>query len=143
MVMMNTRPEPPSPRDANAILEGLMLEYRIHTDDQAIYRYRVLSIAAGIPGELERLIKYHSSEPLVKAREVAQLGQGSVDREESGIAFAPILFALDALLLTRTIRRLCDSRQGSRFRCAQSWCNQYKFNTEFVLLGHLFITCSR
>jgi hypothetical protein len=42
------------------------------------------------------LVKYRSSEPLVKAREVAQLGQGSVDREESGIALAPTLFALGA-----------------------------------------------
>jgi hypothetical protein len=39
---------------------------------------------------------FHSSEPIVKSREVAQLGQGSVDREESGIALAPILFALGA-----------------------------------------------
>jgi hypothetical protein len=73
-----------------------MLEYRIHTDDQAVNKQRVLSLAAGIPGELERLVKYHSSEPLVKSRDVAQLGQGSVDREESGIALAPILFALGA-----------------------------------------------
>jgi hypothetical protein len=76
--------------------KALMLEHKIHTDDAAVYRQRVLSIAAGIPGELERLVKYHSSEPLVKSREVTQLGQGSVDREESGIAPAPILFALGA-----------------------------------------------
>jgi hypothetical protein len=54
-------------------------------------------IAAGLPGKLERLVKYHSSEPMVNAREVAQLGQGSVDSEESGIALTPILFALGAL----------------------------------------------
>jgi hypothetical protein len=88
--------EPLNPRDANTILEGLMLEHEIQTADEAVYKQRVLAIAAGIPGELERLVKYHSSEPLVNAREVAQLGQGSVDREESGIALAPILFALGA-----------------------------------------------
>jgi energy-coupling factor transporter ATP-binding protein EcfA2 len=95
-VFEELRLEPFNPRDSNLILEGLMLEYRIHTDDEAVYKQRVLSLAAGIPGELERLVKYHSSEPLVKAREVAQLGQGSVDREESGIALAPILLALGA-----------------------------------------------
>jgi hypothetical protein len=36
---------------------------------------------------------------MVKAREVAQLGQGSVDCEESGIALAPILFALVAFMV--------------------------------------------
>jgi hypothetical protein len=95
-VFEELRLEPLSPRDANTILEDLMLGHRIHTDDQAIYKQRVLDIAAGIPGELERLVKYHSSEPMVKSREVAQLGQGSVDREESGIALVPILFALGA-----------------------------------------------
>jgi hypothetical protein len=93
-VFEELRLEPFSPRDSNEILEGLMLEHKIHTDDQAVYKQRVLAIAAGIPGELERLVKYHSSEPMVKAREVAQLGQGN--REESGIALAPILFALGA-----------------------------------------------
>jgi hypothetical protein len=95
-VFEELRLEPFNPRDSNLILEGLMLEYRIHTDDELVYKQRVLAIAAGIPGELERLVKYHSSEPLVKAREVAQLGQGSVDREESGVALAPILLALGA-----------------------------------------------
>jgi AAA ATPase domain len=95
-VFEELRLEPLNPRDSNAILEGLMLEHQIHTDDEAVYKQRVLAIAAGIPGELERLVKYHSSEPIVKAREVAQLGQGSVDREESGIALAPTLFALGA-----------------------------------------------
>jgi hypothetical protein len=70
-----------------------MLEHKIQTDDETIYKQWVLAIAAGIPSELERLVKYHSSEPMVKAREVAQLGQGS---EESEIALAPILFALGA-----------------------------------------------
>jgi hypothetical protein len=73
-----------------------MLEHKIHTDDEVIYKQRVLAIAARIPGELERLVKYHASEPMVKSREVAQLGQGSMDREESGIALTPILFALGA-----------------------------------------------
>jgi energy-coupling factor transporter ATP-binding protein EcfA2 len=95
-VFEELRLEPFNPRDSNTILEGLMLEHRIQTDDEAVYKQRVLAISAGIPGELERLVKYHSSEPLVKSREVTQLGQGSVDREESGIALAPILFALGA-----------------------------------------------
>jgi hypothetical protein len=58
-----------------------------------------LSSADGIPAELERLVKYHSSEPIVKAREVAKLGQCSVHCEESAIALAPILFALGAFMV--------------------------------------------
>ena len=45
-------------------------------------------------GELERLVKHQAVEPMVKAREIAQLGQGVVDREESGVAIAPIILAL-------------------------------------------------
>jgi hypothetical protein len=71
----------------------LILEHKIHTDDKAVYKQRVLAIAAGIPSELERLVKYHSAEPMVKAREVAQLGQGSVDREESRIALGAFTVA--------------------------------------------------
>ena len=59
-------------RDAQVLLEDLMLEQRICTDDPIIYKQRVLAIAGGIPGELERLVKYHAVEPIVKAREVAQ-----------------------------------------------------------------------
>ena len=83
-------------RDAQVLLEDLMLEQRIYTDDPIIYKQRVLAIAGGIPGELERLVKYHAVEPIVKSREVAQLGQGAVDREESGVAIAPIILALGA-----------------------------------------------
>ena len=47
-------------------------------------------------GKLEWLVKYHAVEPIVKARKIAQLGQGVVDREESGVATAPIILALGA-----------------------------------------------
>ena len=59
-VFEELRLEPLNPRDAFQVLEGLMLAHQIHTDDEAVYKQRVLTIAAGIPGELKRLVKYHA-----------------------------------------------------------------------------------
>jgi hypothetical protein len=64
-----------------------------------VYRQNVLARAAGNPGELVRLVKYHSSETLVHARDVLHAGQQFVDREERGVAILPILIALSAFAI--------------------------------------------
>ena len=75
-------------------LKYLMLDYRIYADDLSVCKQRVHATAAGIPGKLQWLVKYNALEPRVKAREIARLGQGSVNREEHCVALGLILLAL-------------------------------------------------
>jgi hypothetical protein len=84
-------------KESETLLDQLIAHYRVHADDLAAYRTKVLALSNGIPGELVRLVKYHSTEAIVKVRDVH--GQGFVDREERGIAILPILFAFGGLFI--------------------------------------------
>jgi AAA ATPase domain len=95
-LLEEVRLPPLSPREAGSLLEKLIREWRVVADHPEVYRQNVLARAAGNPGELVRLVKYHSSETLVHARDVLHAGQQFVDREERGVAILPIIFALGA-----------------------------------------------
>jgi hypothetical protein len=84
-------------KESETLLDQLIAHYRVHADDLAAYRTKVLALSNGIPGELVRLVKYHSTEAIVKVRDVH--GQGFVDREERGISILPILFAFAGLFV--------------------------------------------
>ena len=58
----------------------------------------MLELAQGSPFELERLVKYHSSESLVRAKELSSLGQQFVESDVRGVALAPFLLIGAALL---------------------------------------------
>jgi AAA ATPase domain len=95
-LLEEVRLDPLTARESGELLDKLMTEHRIVVDEPQMYRNRVLAVAAGLPGELVRLVKYHSADTIVHARDVLNPGQQFVDREERGIAIAPIVFALGA-----------------------------------------------
>lgn len=80
-----------SASEAGELLDKLVARFRVVVDEPEIYRRRVLEIAQGNPFELERLVKYHSAETLVKTRDLRHLGQGFVERDVKQIALAPLL----------------------------------------------------
>jgi predicted ATPase len=97
--------------EAAALLEGLMSRYRVNADEPEVYRRRVLELAQGSPFELERLVKYHSSETLVNTRELGSYSQQFVERDIKQIALAPVLLILSALVIAgRYIGRAQDNQ---------------------------------
>lgn len=85
--------------EAGELLDLLVKRYRVTADEPEIYRRRVLEIAQGNPFELERLVKHHSAEVLVKSRELGHLGEGFVERDVKQVALAPLLTAGGALAI--------------------------------------------
>lgn len=85
--------------DARSLLERLIARYRVTADEPEIYRRRVLELAQGNPFELERLVKHHSAEALVRSRELGHLGQGFVERDVKQLALAPLLTVGGALAI--------------------------------------------
>jgi len=86
-----------SKSEAEAMLNGLMDRYRVIADEPEIYRQRVLELAQGSPFELHRLVKYHSSEALVRARDIS--GQQFVEQDVKGVSLAPILLVAGAFVI--------------------------------------------
>ena len=91
--------EPLSKQEASELLDQLMQRYRVNVDEPEVYRRRVLALAQGVPFELERLVKYHSAETLVKAKDVLSHGQGFVERDEKGVSLAPLLLVVGAMAI--------------------------------------------
>lgn len=85
--------------DASRLLERLIERYGVTADEPEIYRRRVLEIAQGNPFELERLVKHHSAEKIVRSRELGHLGQGFVERDVKQLALAPLLTVGGALAI--------------------------------------------
>jgi hypothetical protein len=93
------RLEPLSKREASELLERLMQRYRVNADEPEVYRRRVLELAQGVPFELERLVKYHSAEALVKTKDILSHGQAFVERDEKGVSLAPLLLVAGAMAI--------------------------------------------
>ena len=100
-LLEEVRLEPLSARESGELLAKLMLEHKIVVDEPEVYKNRVLAASAGVPGEIVRLVKYHSADALVRARDVLNAGQEFAERDERGIAIAPIVFALGRCALHR------------------------------------------
>jgi len=81
------------------MLERLIAKYQVTADDMDIYKRSVLDLAQGSPFELTRLVKYHSSETLVKSREIISGTDVFVERDVKQIALAPILLILGAFTI--------------------------------------------
>ncbi|MDQ3457996.1 MAG: ATP-binding protein [Deinococcota bacterium] len=86
-----------SKAQAEELLESLIDRYRITADEPEVYRRRVLDLAQGSPFELARLVKYHSSEALVRARDIS--GQQFVEQDIQGVSIAPLLLVLGAFVV--------------------------------------------
>jgi len=91
--------EPLSKQESSDFLEKLMNRYNITTDDKEIYQRSVLDLSQGSPFEIQRLVKYHSSETLIKSREVISGSHSFVERDARQIALAPILLILGAFTI--------------------------------------------
>lgn len=85
--------------EAGELLDLLVKRYRVTADEPEIYRRRVLEIAQGNPFELERLVKHHSAEVLVKSRDLGHLGEDFVERDVKQVALAPLLAVGGALAI--------------------------------------------
>ena len=69
-------------------------------EDMGAYKNRVLSLAEGIPGEAERLVRYVSTHDLVKPSDIgSSFAQQAAQREERGIALAPVLLVLSGVAM--------------------------------------------
>ena len=93
------------------LLEHLMARYRINADEPEIYKRRVLELGQGSAFELERLVKYHSSETLVRTRDLGSYSQQFVERDVRQIAIAPLLLILGVFMVAgRYIARAQDNQ---------------------------------
>ena len=93
------RLEPLSKKESSELLDALIERYNVTTDDLEIYRRSVLDMAQGSPFELHRLVKYHSSEALVKSREVISGTNVFVERDVRQLALAPLLLMMSAFVI--------------------------------------------
>ncbi|WP_326490778.1 ATP-binding protein [Thermus caliditerrae] len=83
---------PLSPKETRALAEALMERYGVVAEDKEAYLSRVAALSAGVPGEVERLVRYVSAEDIVRNRDVGTgYAEGLARREERGLALAPIL----------------------------------------------------
>ncbi len=90
---------PMGKQEAGELLESLIARYNVIADEPEIYRRRVLDLAQGSPFELERLVKYHSTQALVKTRDLLSYGQQFVERDERGVVIAPVLLIAGAFTI--------------------------------------------
>ena len=88
-----------SKTDAGMMLDGLISRYKVKADEPEMYKRKVLELAQGSPFELVRLVKYHSSETLVRARELSGLGQQFVETDVKGVALAPLLLIVGVFVI--------------------------------------------
>jgi hypothetical protein len=83
---------PLSPKETRELARNLVERYGVVAEDLEAYLNRVVSLSAGVPGEVERLVRYVSAEDIVRNRDVGTgYAEGLARREERGIALAPIL----------------------------------------------------
>lgn len=96
---------PLSPKESRELAEALVQVYGIVAEDLEVYLARVSALSGGIPGELVRLVRYVEAEAIVRNRDVGTgYAQNRAQREERGVALAPLLLVLGgAGLVVRTL----------------------------------------
>ena len=91
--------QPLNQTQSRELVKQLAAQHHVVAKDPEVYLERVVSLSQGIPGEANRLVKYHSSDTIIDASSSLSLGQTFGAREERGIAIAPIIVAFAALSL--------------------------------------------
>ena len=84
--------------DSAALLEDLIAQYKITADDSEAYRKRVLALGQGSPYELQRLVKQHSGQTIVKVSGINKSVDSLVDRDVKQVALAPLLLLFLVML---------------------------------------------
>ena len=91
---------PLSPKESGELVDVLTQRYGVVAQDPPAYRARVLSLSGGVPGEIERLVRFVSTETIVTNKHVGtSLAQQVARREERGIALSPILLIAGAFAM--------------------------------------------
>ena len=92
---------PPLDRaEARALVDHMTARYNIVAQDMHAYKNRVLSLAEGVPGEIERLVRYVSTHDLVRNADIGSgFAQQAAQRQERGYALAPILLVIGAVAM--------------------------------------------
>ena len=83
--------------ETEELFNNLIERYNVNADDPEIYKRKIISLAQGSPFELQRLVKHHASETIVRTAELGAYSQNFVDRDEKGIVIAPVLLLFAAL----------------------------------------------
>ena len=91
--------QPLNQTQSRQFITELIAKHHVVARDPDVYLERVVSLSQGIPGEAQRLVKYHSAETIIDASSSLSLGQTFAAREERGVALAPIIVAFAALSL--------------------------------------------
>jgi hypothetical protein len=95
---------PLSPRETRELAEALVARYGVVAEDLEAYLNRVVSLSGGIPGEVERLVRYVSAEDIVRNRDVGTgYAEGLARREERGVALAPLLLVLGGVAIATRV----------------------------------------
>ena len=92
---------PPLPvGDSRTLLDALVTRYGIVAENMEAYKKRVLSLSSGVPAEIDRLVRFVAVEDIVKNRDVGtSFAQDAADRQERGIALAPMLLVLGGVAM--------------------------------------------
>lgn len=86
--------------EARELVDDLTTAYNIIAEDMGAYKNRVLSLSEGIPGEAVRLVRYVSTHDLVKPADIgSSFAQQAAQREERGVALAPVLLLLGGVAM--------------------------------------------
>lgn len=88
--------EPLNRADSTALATKLIERYNVTADDPEVYKRRLIELSGGSPFELERLVKYHSADAVVRTRDMGHASQNFVERDEKGVAIAPVLLLFAA-----------------------------------------------
>lgn len=86
--------------EARALVDDMTARYGIVAQDMQAYKNRVLSLSEGIPGEIERLVRYVSTHDLVSNADIGStFAQQAAQRQERGVALAPVLLVLGGVAM--------------------------------------------
>lgn len=86
--------------ESRALVQSLSGAYGITTPDTKAYENAVLSVSAGVPGEIVRLVRYVPAAEIVQRKKTGTaLAQHAAAREERGVALAPVLMLGGAVFM--------------------------------------------
>ena len=89
-----------SAKESAELVDTLSTSYGIIAEDSGAYKARVRSLSAGVPGEIDRLIRYVSTDAIVKKEDIgSKFAQTLAQRQERGIALAPIFIVLAGIMV--------------------------------------------
>ncbi len=95
---------PLAPRETRELAQALVERYGVVAEDLEVYLNRVVSLSGGIPGEVERLVRYVSAEDIVRNRDVGTgYAEALARREERGVALAPLLLVLGGVAIATRV----------------------------------------